>query len=426
MKKVVVIGGGWAGCAAAISAKKAGADVTLIERTDMVLGLGNVGGIMRNNGRYTAAEESILLGGRELFEITDACSRHKDIDFPGHKHASLYDVNIIEGVVRRKLLEMKINLLLKSRVVDATLEGNTIKSVTLENGKVINGDSFVETTGTTGPMGNCLRYGNGCAMCVLRCPSFGPRVSITQKCGVKDMIGKRNDGNYGAFSGSVKLNKESLSEEIRNELNKNGLVVIPLPEEEINQGKLNIKVCQQYALEAFAKNLILLDTGHAKLMVPYYPLDKLRKIEGFENAKYEDPYSGGIGNSIRYLSVAKRNNNLKVIGVDNLFVAGEKSGFYVGHTEAIVTGYLAGHNSVKNALGIPLLELPRTIAIGDLVAYGNEILDSEDGDKLKVTFAGSVYFERMKKLGLYTIDKNYLKDKIFKLGLMNVYDEKII
>ncbi len=49
--KVVVIGGGWAGCAAAISAKKAGADVSIFEKTDLLLGLGNVGGIMRNNGR---------------------------------------------------------------------------------------------------------------------------------------------------------------------------------------------------------------------------------------------------------------------------------------------------------------------------------------------------------------------------------------
>ncbi len=87
MKKVVVIGGGWAGCAAAMGAKKAGADVVILERTDLLLGLGNVGGIMRNNGRYTATEESILLGGRELFEITDLYSRHKNIDFPGHKHA---------------------------------------------------------------------------------------------------------------------------------------------------------------------------------------------------------------------------------------------------------------------------------------------------------------------------------------------------
>lgn len=69
MSRVVVIGGGWAGCSAAISARKAGAEVTLLERTDILLGLGNVGGIMRNNGRYTATEEAIALGANELFEL---------------------------------------------------------------------------------------------------------------------------------------------------------------------------------------------------------------------------------------------------------------------------------------------------------------------------------------------------------------------
>ena len=52
-KKVIVIGGGWSGIAAAVAAKKCGADVTIVEKTDLMLGLGNVGGIMRNNGRFT-------------------------------------------------------------------------------------------------------------------------------------------------------------------------------------------------------------------------------------------------------------------------------------------------------------------------------------------------------------------------------------
>ena len=46
MYKVVIIGGGWSGCAAALAARKEGAEVTLLEKTDMLLGLGNVGGIM--------------------------------------------------------------------------------------------------------------------------------------------------------------------------------------------------------------------------------------------------------------------------------------------------------------------------------------------------------------------------------------------
>ena len=34
--RVVVIGGGWSGCAAALSARKAGADVVLLEKTDLL------------------------------------------------------------------------------------------------------------------------------------------------------------------------------------------------------------------------------------------------------------------------------------------------------------------------------------------------------------------------------------------------------
>lgn len=56
----------------------------MYEKTDMVLGLGNVGGIMRNNGRYTAAEEIIALGAGDLINITDSVTRHKNINFPSH------------------------------------------------------------------------------------------------------------------------------------------------------------------------------------------------------------------------------------------------------------------------------------------------------------------------------------------------------
>lgn len=425
MAKVVVIGGGWAGCAAAISAKKAGAEVVILERTDLLLGLGNVGGIMRNNGRYTATEEAIALGASELFELTDKYSTHKDMDFPGHKHSTIYNVTEIEKPVREKILSMGIEVRFFARVIDVKLDGKKIKSVILEDGEIINGDSFVETTGSSGPMGNCTKYGNGCAMCVLRCPSFGGRVSITSKCGVQDMYGRRNTGELGAFSGSMKLLKESLGEEIQRDLNEKGCAVVPLPEELINTEKLDIKVCQQYSLPEFAKNLILIDTGHAKLMAPFYPLEKLRKIPGFERAIIVDPYSGGRGNSIRYLSVAPRDNYMRVIGVENLFVGGEKSGFFVGHTEAICTGSLAGHNAARNAIGMYLLQLPTSIAIGDFIYYANKELKEDNADRLKFTFAGSVYFNRMKELGFYTTDKKIIINRVKETGLEGIFNKKV-
>ncbi|MFZ5965805.1 MAG: FAD-dependent oxidoreductase [Bacillota bacterium] len=426
MIKVVIIGGGWAGVAAAITAKKAGAQVTIIERMDILLGLGNVGGIMRNNGRYTAAEENILFGGGELFHITDSASRHINISFPGHIHASLYDVCKVEPMTRRLMEEMDIEILFKTRVVDVVKEGNTMVGVKTHSGEVIEGDVFIETTGSTGPMGNCQKYGNGCAMCILRCPSFGPRISISQRAGVEDILGKRSDGSYGAFSGSCKLNKDSLSPELVSQLNETGVVVLPVPKEDINEKKLEMKVCQQYALKEYAENIILLDTGHAKLMAPFYPLEKLRKIKGLENSRYEDPYAGGVGNSIRYLSIAPRDNKMKIKGIENMLCAGEKSGLFVGHTEAIVTGSLAGHNSVRLSKGMPLLEIPVNLSIGDLIAYANERIETEEGLKTRYTFAGSDYFERMKHLNLYTTDKEKLKKKIGRMDLLSIYDEKLV
>lgn len=426
MVNIVIIGGGWAGCAAALAAKQAGAQVILLEKTDMLLGLGNVGGIMRNNGRYTAAEEMINLGAGKLFDITDRAARHTMVEFPGHSHASLYDVTKVEPMVRRLLREMGVEIRLMARAVDVIKKGNSIKGILMADDTVIEGDVFVETTGSTGPMGNCLKYGNGCAMCILRCPSFGPRTSISQRAGVEDILGQRGDECYGAFSGSCKLNKDSLSDEIREALNRDGVVVLKVPAEDIKMEKLSAKVCQQYALKEYAENVVLLDTGHAKLMTSFYTLEDLRKIPGLENARYEDPYSGGKGNSVRYLSMAPRNNSMKVDGLENLLCGGEKSGLFVGHTEAITTGSLAGHNSVRLALGMPLLELPRNLVTGDIIAYANEQIKHKDGLKKRYTFAGAEYFERMKERKMYTIDKKEIERRVSRMDLTDIFNEKLV
>jgi len=424
--KVIVIGGGWSVCSAAISAAKAGAEVEIFEKTDMLLGLGNVGGIMRNNGRYTASQELINLGAGDLINITDEYSRHKNIDFPGHKHAWLYDVNKIEPVVRRHLKEMGIKLNMISRIIDVEKYKDEIIGIFNSQGEFFKGDAFIETTGSTGPMGNCLRYGNGCSMCILRCPAFGPRVSLSSRAGIADLQGERDEDVYGAFSGSCKLCKESIDENIIKELEEKGVVVLKVPEEDVNLDKLKAKVCQQYALKEFAENIVLLDTGHVKLMTSYYPLEKLRKIKGLESVKYIDPYAGGKGNSIRYLSVAPRTDDMRVKGMNNLFCAGEKSGLFVGHTEAIATGAIAGHNSVRNYLGITTLVLPKTTVVGDLIFYANEKMKSKMGRRNRYTFAGAEYFKRMQELGLYSTDDEEIKRRIEKLNLINVLDQKLI
>jgi len=427
MRKVLIAGGGWSGCAAAIAAAKAGAEVTLVERTDMLLGTGLVGGIMRNNGRWTATEEAMALGGGDLFEITDKVSRHRNIEFPGHKHASLYDVAKIEPAVKQRLQELGISMIFSTTVKDVEMAGKKIMAVILSDKTRVETDVVVEATGTAGGMANCAKYGNGCAMCILRCPTFGGRISVAAKAGVKERMGQKIDGTIGAMSGSCKLFKESLSPEIVAMLDETGVAVVPIPQElQKGEAALSKKACQQYALKEFAENIILLDTGHAKLMSPYFPLETLRQVPGFEEARYEDPYSGGIGNSMRYLALSPRDNKLQVEGVDNLFCGGEKAGLLVGHTEAIITGTLAGHNAVCALAGTELVELPRSLAIGEAIAYVKDKMETPEGMGQKFTFSGSVLFNHLHELGLYTTDKSAVVQRVASTGLSGVFAKKLL
>jgi hypothetical protein len=331
----------------------------------------------------------------------------------------------MEPLVKRCLLGKNINIQLSTRIEDVEMDGARIKSVTgKQEGEKIRfqGDVFIDATGTAGPPGNCTKYGNGCVMCIIRCPSFGGRVSLVAKAGVKEMVGRKGE-QIGAMSGSCKLFKESLSKEIVNVLNEKGIVVISIPASERTKGKLSIKACQQYALPEFEENLILLNSGHAKLMVPFFPLEALRRIPGCENARYEDPYAGGIGNSIRYIGMAPRDDALRVEGIENLFCGGEKAGLLVGHTEAIVTGTLAGYNAVRHIKKEKPLIFPASLAVGDAIAHVRTQMKIEEGLGYKYTFSGSVYFDRMKQKGLYSTDSMEIEKRVDQAGLLGFFSK---
>lgn len=423
---IVVVGGGWAGCAAAYSAVLSGAEVMLLEKTDMLLGTGLVGGIMRNNGRYTAIEEISAMGGKELVRLIDDTARHRWVNFPGHRHATLYDVTRIEPVIRHFLQEKGVRLRLQTRMTDVIKKDGVINALVTSGNEVISGDVFIDATGTAGPVNNCTRYGTGCAMCILRCPAFGPRVSLAARAGIIELTAgaNRDIGQFEAISGSCKLDKKSLAPWLVNNLERDGVVVIPLPEEMKKKDLLDRKACQQYNLKEFSENLVLLDTGHAKLMTPYFPLEVLRTLDGFGSARYADPYSGGKGNSVRFMAIAPTDRDMKVTGAENLFCAGEKTGLLVGHTEAIVTGMLAGYNATRALSGKKLLKLPRTTASGDIISFMLSRIKTSQGLASKFTFSGSVYFERMKEKGLYTTDIAIIEQRVKKAGLTGIFKRR--
>lgn len=424
MKDLFVVGGGWAGCASALAAAKKGLAVILIERTDRLLGSGLVGGIMRNNGRYTAAEELRLMGAGELIGVTDACSRHTGLDFPGHRHASLYDVNAVEGEVKKLLEKNGVELLMQRRVVDAVVRENRIVAVRLEGvDEAMEAGVFIDACGTAGPAGNCRRYGNGCAVCVYRCPAFGSRISLAVRAGAAELPVKRAGGVPGFFSGSCELEPESLERRLLAEIRRKGILKVPLPDElrTANSTLTDEKSCQQYSTGEFRDNIILLDTGAVKMMTPSIPLEYLRKIRGFERAVFHDPLAGGRGNSIRFSGVIRRDNRLAVPPLRNLFLAGERAGLMLGHTEAIITGSLAGYNAWLLGRNEAPLELPRGTAAGELVAWGGGGSGAPGESGEVCTLSGGALWEHLRETGIYTTDRALVRRRLARLGLIGLF-----
>lgn len=309
--------------------------------------------------------------------------------------------------------------------MDVELREGLVKAVVLNDGTTISGDAFIDATGSSGPMGNCLRYGNGCSMCIQRCPTFGPRVSLTAACGIEDLVGRREDGTPGVFSGACKISMDSLSADVRNRLQQTGVAILKVPEEDIDYDKLGKKACKQYALKEYSENVVLLDTGGAKLMTSYYPLYLLRRIPGLENAEYVDPYSAGRGNSIRYMSVAPCHDTMQVEGIDNLFCAGEKGAPLIGHTEAIVTGAVAGHNAVRQVCGRKQVTLPDRLATGRIISHSHEQFVRQGKHGERYTFSGGSFFEIMKEEGLYTTDPNEIARRVERENLAGLFAEHL-
>ena len=143
-------------------------------------------------------------------------------------------------------------------------------------------------------------------------------------------------------------------------------------------------------------------------------------MKGETNTVYFDPAGGSRGNCIRFLAVAPRDVDLKVKGTKNLFAAGEKQGLLVGVCEAIVSGLLAGHNAARLARQEETLCLPRSTAVGEMLAFTQERLGDPSGYTARYSCLGGSLFKRLKEKGLYVTDRDEVMRRITKEGLSNI------
>ncbi len=434
--RVVVVGGGPAGFSAAVVARRAGADVILLERMDMLGGLGFQAGIHEwpsPAGDIGLAEERAL-GGGDLFHILDSIAIRKGISLPNFGRISSYNVLKLDSRLQRALKEREIEFRLCQRAVDIEVSGDRVEAVIFKDGGRIEGDVFIDATGAMRGTADCVRWGYGCVGCSLQCGTYGaPGDMIGKKA---KTVAEQNDyareiGQWGSVGTSVKIALGSLSDEVQKELVEKGWIQVPVPpgvaadlERVKRTGKVDASIYGSVQ-GFFGQHLTLVDIGKiAKLTTVAAQLyaGSLRSIPGFEDAVIIDPVAGEMGHFIRMTAVALRDNSLRVNGFDNLFCAGNRAGVAEGLLDAMVTGELAGHNAVRSGLGQVCLELPATLAVGAFIDHAGRMMRSAEGRKRAYSLLNA---ELLKTFNVYRETEEEIVKEVARAGLTGIYKTKL-
>jgi hypothetical protein len=129
---VLVVGGGAAGVAAALAAKRAGADVTLVERYGHLGGLWTGGLVLIVIGHVTKSGKTVCQGiGEEMMRRLDKL----DLAIVNHRpggHPTV-DAEALKYVMVDMLYEEKVKTFLHCWGVDAIMDGNTVRGAVFES-----------------------------------------------------------------------------------------------------------------------------------------------------------------------------------------------------------------------------------------------------------------------------------------------------
>ena len=93
----------------------------------------------------------------------------------------------------------------------------------------------------------------------------------------------------------------------------------------------------------------------------------------------------------------------------------------MGHTEAICTGTLAGHNAVRYIRRQDPLIISDSLCIGDAIRLVRVEMREKGELGKKFTFSGSVLFDRMISKGLYTTDRAAIAARVERAGLIDIF-----
>lgn len=96
------------------------------------------------------------------------------------------------------------------------------------------------------------------------------------------------------------------------------------------------------------------------------------------------------------------------------------------HLPFCVFAYHIGQYAVRYCLDMQYLEIAKTLAIGDFIAFVHDQMTAADGLKVRYTFSGSFYFERMKNTGLYSTSRNEIQQRVDQAGLSDIFNQCLV
>jgi len=129
---VLVVGAGPAGVVAALSARRAGAKVTLVERYGHFGGLWSGGLVLLVIGHIVTGKKQVCLGiGEEIMRRLEKLDRGIVNRGPGARPT--VDAEALKYMMLEMIVEDEVDLFLHSWAVDAVMDGDTVKGVVFES-----------------------------------------------------------------------------------------------------------------------------------------------------------------------------------------------------------------------------------------------------------------------------------------------------
>lgn len=424
--RIVVVGGGVAGCSAALVAKQVGGgEVVLLERTDMLGGLANVAGIgLCGSGAFLILEEQRVLGGASLYnEVLLPLATWSELTMPGFDRAMLYNVTRLDGRLQRVLRERGVEIRCESHVTGVRRQDYRITSVKLANGDEVTGCVFVDATGSTQGLRGCRENGYGCVECILRCPHFGNTGGLVDN--EITTISTRNAwGTNGVLGTSLLLPIASLSDELQVQIKDKGFTYLKVPAgiaPDMKRARLAGSHGMAIMSQAEVKeNLLLPDVGgYVKATANASPryASQLRKLPGLEECLIAQPLEGRKGHLVYGLGMLPTGATQQVQGYENLLCAGTKSSHALFIMDVVLSGDLAGLNAARMIHGRPCLELPNSLMTGAFLAYSRESKSTPEG------LASIPQGDRatLGRLGVLRQNSSEIREAVDKVDLADVY-----